>query len=241
VAASVASLFAIYLRKNEIEEGEILQAMVFLTIATTVLVQGLTAGFVARRLGLAAGAFGVVIVGANRIGRLLGRLLRDHGREVALIDTNPRNCRRANRAGLPAFAGNSLEVDNLERIGVRAADCLVALTPNNGVNYLVSRLALEEFRIPRALALITAEDETVDAALRRDPPLFTAEVAEGAPDRLEKLQAGTAIPLIRIRGGRAEPCGDGTTLAAGDTIVFLHEPGGTGLTKVRAGTVPPKG
>lgn len=260
VAASVASLFAIFLERHGIEEGELLKAMVFLTIATTVLVQGLTAGVVARHLGLAAGELGVVIVGANRLGRLLGRLLRDRGREVALIDANPWNCRLAQKEGLAAYTGNCLEVENLERIGLRVADCLVALTPNSGVNYLVSRLALEEFRTPRALARISAHDESVDPetrasqrlqhafatevpddleyTLRKDPPLFQAEVTAEAPTRLKDLDPGEGIPLVRIRNERAEPCGDETPLAAGDRILFLREPGGAGLTNVEPLPLP---
>ena len=52
VAASVASLFALELTEAGIVEGERMLAITFLTIAVTVTVQGLTAGPVARLLGL---------------------------------------------------------------------------------------------------------------------------------------------------------------------------------------------
>jgi NhaP-type Na+/H+ or K+/H+ antiporter len=52
VAASIASLFAISLTDQGISGGEALKAQVFLTIFLTVLLQGLTAGPLARILGL---------------------------------------------------------------------------------------------------------------------------------------------------------------------------------------------
>jgi len=246
VAASVASLFAIYLRREGIEDGQLLQALVFLTIAATVLIQGLTAKPWARFLGLSSGTLGVVIVGADAVGRLLGRLLRDHGREVALIDSNARHCELARREDLAAFPGNCLEVENLERIGLRAADALVAVTANSDVNYLVSRLALEEFRVPRALVLAAegekhldpatreiyriehafgrAAPEDLDYALRSRPSLWTARVTTGVSERLEKLEIESGLPLIRVHADHAEVCGEWTVVATGDVIVFLGEP-----------------
>lgn len=52
VAASIASLFAISLSDQGVSGGEALKAQVFLTIFLTVVLQGLTAGPLARSLGL---------------------------------------------------------------------------------------------------------------------------------------------------------------------------------------------
>jgi NhaP-type Na+/H+ or K+/H+ antiporter len=52
VAASLASLFAISLTKQGINGGDSIKALVFLTIMMTVLLQGLTAGWVASLLNL---------------------------------------------------------------------------------------------------------------------------------------------------------------------------------------------
>jgi NhaP-type Na+/H+ or K+/H+ antiporter len=50
VAASVASLFAIVLTERGVNGGDAIKALVFLTIAMTVFLQGLTAGGVAKLL-----------------------------------------------------------------------------------------------------------------------------------------------------------------------------------------------
>lgn len=52
VAASLASLFAVSLTKQGINGGDSIKALVFLTIMMTVLLQGLTAGWVATLLNL---------------------------------------------------------------------------------------------------------------------------------------------------------------------------------------------
>src|SRR5690606_10759304 len=52
VAAAVASLFAQQLLARDLPVGEQLRAMVFVVIAVTVTVHGLTGGFIARALDL---------------------------------------------------------------------------------------------------------------------------------------------------------------------------------------------
>jgi NhaP-type Na+/H+ or K+/H+ antiporter len=247
VAASVASLFAIILREAGIRQGDLVQPLVFLVIAFTVVVQGSTARALAQMLGLSIDTFGVVIVGADSTGRLLGRLLSRFGREVALIDSNASHCSRARKEGLAAFHGNCLETENLEHVGLRAADSLVAVTPNSEVNYLVARLALEEFKVPRALVLITEESEPVDpvtrerhrvehafcgvvpetvyARFKRDPRVWRVRLS-GAPGVLDGGQLAGALPLVRVRKGRAEVCGDRTTVGEGDELICLGEPRG---------------
>ena len=52
VSAAVASLFALRLQQAGVDGGSALKGLVFLTILLTVMVQGLTAQALARRLGL---------------------------------------------------------------------------------------------------------------------------------------------------------------------------------------------
>jgi NhaP-type Na+/H+ or K+/H+ antiporter len=252
VAASIASLFAIVLRNEGAAQAELLQALVFLTIAVTVVVQGLTASRWAAFLGLSAQSLGIVVVGAGPTGRALGGLLTQLGREVALIDSDARHCARARREGLAALAGNCLDVANLERIGLRAADTLLAVTPNGNVNYLVARLALEDFSVARAVAMVTEGEHPVDPTTRESHRIEVAfgravpESVHGAMSNERRLWRATAsasadlaalgdgLPLVRIRDGRAEVCGDQTTVAAGDRLIFLGRPRGDWLTDVEA-------
>ena len=90
VAASIASLIGIELKKRGIAGGESIQGLVFLTIAITVIFQGLTAKTVSKLLKVTVDTKLVVIVGANAFGRLIGKLLLREKMEICLIDTNDR-------------------------------------------------------------------------------------------------------------------------------------------------------
>lgn len=88
VAASIASLISIELKNKGFAGGELIQGLVFLTITITVIFQGLTAGPVAKLLGVKADAKKIVIVGANALGRLVGKLLVKNNLDICFIDTN---------------------------------------------------------------------------------------------------------------------------------------------------------
>jgi NhaP-type Na+/H+ or K+/H+ antiporter len=77
VAAAIASITASAMETYHLEGGNALRALVFLTIAGTVLLAGLTAGPVAKLLGVALpGRDTVAILGANGLGLALGGLER---------------------------------------------------------------------------------------------------------------------------------------------------------------------
>jgi len=84
VAASVASLFAILLTERGITGGDALKALVFLTISVTVTVQGLTAAWVARWLGLDQGS-STVIIGDHPLTNQLAQLMRSLNQTVEVI------------------------------------------------------------------------------------------------------------------------------------------------------------
>jgi len=148
VAASVAGLFKLLLDDAGLPGGTELQALVFLTVACTVALQGLTAPWIARLLALDRPTLrGVVIVGADHFGRLLAQLLGQRDRSVVLIDNSEALCREATAAGLVAYRGDALSVDCLEEAGARYADSVFAVTRNVELNTLVAQRVRSEFRV----------------------------------------------------------------------------------------------
>ncbi|MCG8467902.1 MAG: cation:proton antiporter [Gemmatimonadetes bacterium] len=148
VAFAVSSLFATELAHyGMVGEGEQLRAMVFLVIAVTVVVQGGTGGLVARLLNVRRPSnHGFAIVGANPVGRALGRALRDARTgdgPIVLLDTNPGEVQAAEAEGFRAVLGNASESRTLRKAGVDARRGLIALTPNEGVNLLLANRAHE--------------------------------------------------------------------------------------------------
>jgi NhaP-type Na+/H+ or K+/H+ antiporter len=166
VAAAVAALFRILLDEAGIPGGAALEALVFVTVAFTVTVQGLTARPVARALGVDHPTpQGTIIVGADHLGRLLERLLIGLHRQVVLIDRSPGLCRSARAEGLAVLEGDALSIDVLEEAGARYADTVVALTRNGELNALVAQQVRHNFQVERVLALGIESGPTVAAGV----------------------------------------------------------------------------
>lgn len=154
VAVSVAGFFRVLLDDAGQSGGATIEALTFLTVAATVAWQGLTAGTAARVFGAdRAAPFGTVIIGADALGRLLGRTLADLGRQVVLVDRNPWFCRTARRDGLAAYEGDALSIDVLSEVGVQHASTVIALTRNRELNALVAQRIRGHFKVERVLAL----------------------------------------------------------------------------------------
>jgi len=149
VAAAVASLFAQVLTEFDIDGGPRLRALVFLVIAATVVIQGLSGGLVARMLGLRRRSNqGFAILGANELGHALGRVLRGVGQEdVVFIDSSPAACKTVEEDGFRVVYGNALEERTLQRAQLDAVASFVAVTTNEEINLLVAREAAEEFKV----------------------------------------------------------------------------------------------
>ena len=146
----MASLFAQTLAEEGVAGAEQLRALVFTVIAATVLVQGLTGGMVARWLGLRRpSGQGWAILGANELGRALGRLLSAQGEDVVLLDNDSEATRLAEADELRVVFGNALEERTLQRARLDERRGCIAATANVEVNLLFAREAADEFKVPR--------------------------------------------------------------------------------------------
>lgn len=155
IAASVASIFAITLKEIGYEGGDRLLALTFLTIITTVIIQGLSADGIAKILGLhSLEGQKAIIIGANRLGCSVARILEEHGRPTQLVDTNRTSIELAQQKGLKAVHGNALEELTLESIHAEEAATLLAVTSNSEVNVLACQLAKDDFGVERAFPLL---------------------------------------------------------------------------------------
>ena len=139
VAAAVASIFAIELSHLGYPNADKLVSLTFVVIIGTVVVYGLTAGPLARRLGLAEmDPQGLLLVGAHRWSRNLAMVLMNAGFKTVLVDTNTRNVGLAQEEGLRAYCGNILYEDFIEEINLGGIGRMLALTPNDEINALAS-------------------------------------------------------------------------------------------------------
>lgn len=209
VAAAVASLFAQELSREGVLGGTELRALVFLVIAATVVIQGLPSGWVATLLGVRRPYnTGYVIVGANILGRTLGRLLAGGGEEVVLVDLNADMVQTAQEEGFRVVYGNANEESVLLRTDIEARKALLAMTPNEGVNLLLAQRARRVHRVPRAYVMVHKARPGVQESLVNEAGAATL-FAGGIEIDLwaHRLHQGTAVPQqwIYEGPGRSRP------------------------------------
>ncbi|MBD2068861.1 cation:proton antiporter [Leptolyngbya sp. FACHB-671] len=254
VSASVASLFAILLTERGINGGDSIKALVFLTILSTVFLQGLTAGWVARLLRITSTqATGAVIVGCNPVSRLIARLFKDRGELAVLIDTDQEACREAELENITVFASSALDTEVLEKAGLATAGTFLAMTNNGEVNLVLAQRAAEEFSPPRVLAVLPpSESQNVNpAAKTKAQPAFMAQMplktwnrylSDGAVKLGETtlresgllfqqahlralIRAEELVPLLVEREGRLLVVTAAEDWQVGDRIIYLlHDP-----------------
>ena len=249
VAAAVASLFAQALAAEGVTEGRELQAMVFLVIATTVVIQGLGGGIVARLLGVRQPSNrGYLIAGANALARELARALRTSGQEVVLVETDAAEVAKAEREGLAVLHGNALDDELLERADLGGRRGVIGLIRNEGVGLLVAEKGLRDFRVRTAHIAVRSDGasvpmERVQAIGARllfgtetDVAHWSRELASGRvvarsyvftgdsevrPSELVPANGGF-LPLLIEHKGQATPVDDQSRLRSGDLITVLY-------------------
>jgi NhaP-type Na+/H+ or K+/H+ antiporter len=252
VAAAVASLFYEKLSAEGIAGGAEVRALVFLVIAVTVLFQGLTGAWVARMLGVRRpSGQGYAMLGAQPIGRLVGKLLRKSGEEVVLIDASAETCGEAEGEELRVICGNAMDERVLLSAEVGSRKAVVGLLPNDAVNLMFARKATGEYKVPRAYVAIQKGHAAVDAEMvaaaggtvlfgeRADIELWSVRLRRGIA-LIEEWTAGQAsadaapkvgelpkelqnvlLPVTLRRGDSVELIDDRSKLREGDAVSWL--------------------
>lgn len=144
VAASIASVFALRLAEEGVAGAQIVLSATFTVIVGTVLLSGLGARPLARRLGL-LGDDGthVVIVGSNDFTMALAEVLGREGVSTSLVDADRLNSRRAKMRGLDSWSGSIFSAQDVHEVGLDRASVFLAATSNDELNALACRMAAE--------------------------------------------------------------------------------------------------
>ncbi len=253
VSASVASLFSILLTERGINGGDSIKALVFLTIIVTVFLQGLTAKSLVRWLGInATTATGALIVGSNPLSRLIARLFKERGELVAIVDTDPEACEKAEAEGLKVYRSSALDTSVLEEAGLASMGTFVTMTSNGEVNLVLAQRAMEEFKPPRTLAIFPRDPQKtapknqaqVQQALIPEVPLkiWNKHLEEGEVKLGETvlrsagfafqqahlqalIRSGDLIPLLLERDRQLQIVPASEVWQSGDRLIYLlHAP-----------------
>ncbi len=167
VAAAISSVFAFSLVSAGYPHAVEIIPITFLVVFATVLIYGLIAVPLARRLGLSeSNPQGLLLIGAEAWVRSIARAISEENYPVFLVDTDWENVRLARMEGLPCLYGNALVEHTREEIDYSGLGRMLALTPNNAVNSLACLLYSEDFgrrevyQLPFALPKEGARGET---------------------------------------------------------------------------------
>jgi NhaP-type Na+/H+ or K+/H+ antiporter len=202
VAAAICSVFALDLTAAGYVGAERLAQVGFAVIVGTVAIYGLTAGPLARWLGISRGTpQGLLFVGAGKWVRALARVLRDEGVDVLLVDRNHAAARAARMSGLAIRRDDVLRDSFLERAPLEGVGKVLCMTRNDEVNSLAC-LRLTEivgrseiYQLPSAESATKGADERLPQHLRGrilfgpswSHEQLTRRVAEGATFKCTRL------------------------------------------------------
>jgi hypothetical protein len=108
---------------------------------------------------------GVAILSANALGIALAKALRDGGRSVVFIDSNPQKSRSVEEAGFSVVFGNAIQERTMQRARFEMVEIAVALTGNKTLNGVFVSRAKEVFGVPKGLVAATQTDGGLVAEL----------------------------------------------------------------------------
>jgi NhaP-type Na+/H+ or K+/H+ antiporter len=150
VAAAIAALTAGVLDERGMEGGTELRSLVFLTIALTVGLAGLTARPMASLLKLRLGKRDrVAILGVEGLGLTLGKEFRERGVSVIFLDSDPKRCSEAEKEGFPVVFGDALQERTLLRAQMEFVGTTIGVTTNEHLNSMFVQQAHMLFQVPQ--------------------------------------------------------------------------------------------
>jgi NhaP-type Na+/H+ or K+/H+ antiporter len=135
VAAAISALFALRLEQMGMAGAPLLIPLTFMVIIGTVLLQSLTARPLALWLKVAEPEpKGFLIVGANKVARMVGKALDQRGFPVLLADPDWENVAKARMEGLPAYFGNPISEHADRHLDLVGIGRMLALTSRENFN-----------------------------------------------------------------------------------------------------------
>ncbi len=109
VALTVSGYFAAILLDSGYEDAEMLTALTFALVFSTVVLHGFSIGFIAKKLNLTtADDTGVLIVGSTRFAAELAQSVKETGNDVLIIEKSWAGLVHARKLGLNSYVGDIL-------------------------------------------------------------------------------------------------------------------------------------
>lgn len=138
VLVAISGLFALRLSDLGYGDGQVLTALSFAVVVSTVVAHGFSIGLAARLLGVKGTTRpGLLIVGSTPWTIALARELQQLGTPVMIVDPSWQRLGAARREGLPYYHGEILNEATEHNLDLSPYQVLVAATDNEAYNALV--------------------------------------------------------------------------------------------------------
>jgi hypothetical protein len=138
VAAAVSSFFALKLEKAGVAQAAEIVPLTFVMIIGTVVVYGLSSGWLAEFMGLSSRSEqGVLITNANKVSMAVGEALMKSGITVKIADSRLRGLKDARMQGMEVFYGNPLSEHADLYMDLTGYTHLLAMSRNTETNAIV--------------------------------------------------------------------------------------------------------
>ncbi len=168
VAAAVSALFALRLQQSGVAQAELLVPLSFTIIIGTVLLQGATARWMAKKLGVAEpDDSGFLIVGANPVALAIAKALTEHGFFTRVTDTNWNYIRTARMEGLASYYGNPVSEHADRHLDLIGLGNLLALSPHSELNALAGLRFAAEFGKQHIYTLASNKENNEESISRK--------------------------------------------------------------------------
>ncbi|MDW0108566.1 cation:proton antiporter [Sporosarcina aquimarina] len=135
VALTVSGYFASILLENGYKDAELLTALTFALVLSTVVLHGFTIGPFARRLKLTTtDESGVLIVGGTKFAAKLAESIQETGNAVLLMDTSWAGLSHARKLGLSSHVGDILTEQTEYHLDLTPYRYMLAMTKADTYN-----------------------------------------------------------------------------------------------------------
>ncbi|MFN4132830.1 MAG: potassium channel family protein [Candidatus Hadarchaeales archaeon] len=97
----------------------------------------------------------VIIAGGGRIGAHLAKVLEPSGRDIVIIEKNPKVCEKlSSELSAMIICGDATDIKILEEAKIQEADVFAGVTGNDNENIVACQLAKFTYKVPLVLARV---------------------------------------------------------------------------------------
>jgi NhaP-type Na+/H+ or K+/H+ antiporter len=199
VLVAISGLFGERLVSIGVEDGARIPPLAFAFVIVTVVANGFGLAPLARWLGLAGkDPPGLLMVGGSRFALIVAETVRKAGLPVLVADDDPGRLRPLRAAGVPVFQGDILSEAAESSIETTGYGTLIAATPNDAYNTLVTTNFVHQFGRKQIWSVAREKSERPGAAR---PAALESQILAGGQTLAElntALEAGWTVQLTRL-------------------------------------------